>query len=206
MLGARALACERGARLLFRDLAFDLAPGRVLQVQGANGSGKTSLLRIVAGLLAPVAGEVLWRGRALGREARGAELFFLGHHDALKDDFNALENLRTHCRLAGEPASDQALSKALACFGLDSGRERLPARALSQGQRRRAALARLLLTRRRLWLLDEPAAALDAAACRLLAATLLWHLRNGGMALLTTHQPLLLPRATMQQLQLEGAA
>ena len=207
MLAARGLACQRGAQPLFQGLDFDLAPGRLLHVQGANGSGKTSLLRIVAGLLAPAAGEVHWRGRsaAADRDAYRAEIVYIGHLDALKDDFSALENLRSHCQLAGEPATEVAAGAALARLGLQ-GRERLPARVLSQGQRRRAALARLLLTRRRLWLLDEPASALDAPACTQLGALLRWHLRRGGMALLTTHQPLRTPSQATQHLQLQPVA
>ena len=189
MLEAADLECERGGWLLFRGLSFALAAGESLRVAGANGSGKTSLLRILCGLLLPSAGEVRWRGTAIRglREEYSRELVYLGHAPAVKDDLSAAENLAISCALAGMPAEAQAIEEALARFGL-AGKSQ-PSRRLSQGQRRRAALARLALSASRpLWLLDEPFSALDAAGVALLRGLIEAHLGRGGAVIFTTHQ------------------
>jgi heme exporter protein A len=189
MLDARELHCERGGRALFRDLSFSLDAGEALRIAGANGSGKTSLLRIVCGLLMPSQGQVLWKGtdvRAL-KEEFSAQLVYLGHAPAVKDDLTAAENLAISCRLAGNAQSDSAIRAALQRFGL-TGKDTLTKR-LSQGQRRRAALARLVLSESRpLWLLDEPFAALDADGVSLLGTLIREHAARGGAAVFTTHQ------------------
>jgi heme exporter protein A len=191
VLAASELECVRGDRTLFTGLSFAVAPGVGLLVQGANGVGKTSLLRIAVGLAAPAHGEVTWDGqpiRALGPAYR-RELRYCGHPNALKDDLTAVENVRAAAALAGRPITSDAARAALARVGVDEAAD-LPARSLSQGQKRRTALARLALDRARLWVLDEPLAALDAGGAEWLAGMLDVHLAGGGMALVTSHQPL----------------
>ena len=203
MLAADHLSCQRGERTLFSDLNFALEPGWLLHVRGANGSGKTSLLRLVAGLTLPAAGEVQWNGNAINADAEGyrGSLFYLGHAPALKDDFSAVENLCLASRLAGEHIDEELACETLGRWGL-KGRTHLPCRSLSQGQRRRVGLARLALTTRPLWLLDEPLASLDAEATALLESLLERHLAQGGLALLTTHQPITTPATRTRELQL----
>jgi heme exporter protein A len=189
VLEASGLACERGGRALFRNLSFSLQPGELLRVAGENGSGKTSLLKILCGLLTPDSGEVRWRGAPIRRlrEDYSRHLVYLGHAPAVKDDLTAAENLSIACTLAGRPAEVEAVRQALADYGLADGAR--PVRKLSQGQRRRAALARLLLSEDvPLWLLDEPFAALDVAAARLTEELIARHLQRGGAVAYTTHQ------------------
>ena len=185
MLEAAGLDCVRQGRALFRALSFSLKPGERLRIAGANGSGKTSLLRILCGLLAPNAGEVRWRGEKIAslKEEYSRYLVYLGHAPAVKDDFTPAENLEISCKLAGLTVKADA---ALAHLGVPAD---VPVRKLSQGQRRRAALARLLLSADKpLWLLDEPFAALDAAACRKVEQAVSAHVARGGAVVLTTHQ------------------
>ena len=189
MLQASELKCERGGRELFGPLSFSLQAGEALRIEGANGSGKTSLLRIVAGLLAPAQGKVLWKGQdAAGlREEYSKELVYLGHAAAVKDELTAAENLSIACRLAGDAATEDSVQEALERFGL-AGKD-VPVKKLSQGQRRRAALARLALSGTRpLWLLDEPFSALDAAAVSILNGLIQDHSARGGAVVFTTHQ------------------
>lgn len=203
-LELRGVACARGGRLLFGHLSLRLDPGQWLQVAGDNGAGKTSLLRLMAGLLPPADGQVLWRGLpwTAQRERWGLERLYLGHEPALKDDLTALENLQAACALAGEPVGPEPALDALHQAGLRGSTHR-PVRQLSQGQRRRCALARLPLSRRRpLWVLDEPFNALDAAACDWLAQLLRQQLRSGGLAVLTSHQALPLAGTAGLSLQL----
>ena len=190
MLQARQIECTRGNRRLFHDLSFRLEARQALRVGGENGSGKTSLLRMLAGLSPVEAGEILWKdGRiaALGEDYR-RNLVFLGHSNSLKDDLTAIENLRYALALAGMGTDDVALRAALGAQGLASVAD-LPARLLSQGQKRRVALCRLGFSADKpLWVLDEPFAALDAASVARVAAVVVAHLRAGGMAIFTTHQ------------------
>jgi len=190
MLEAHDLAATRGENTLFSGLAFSLVPGALLRVSGANGSGKTSLLRALCGLLAPSAGEVRWNGENVRklREDYATHLLYVGHADALKDDLTVAENLEVACSLAGLPVSTSRATAAIEALGL-GGREQRPARALSQGQRRRAVLARLAVSESLpLWILDEPFAALDAAAVERVRSLVGGHLARGGMVVLTTHQ------------------
>ena len=191
MLEARELTCRRGDATLFSGLSFALAAGEVLLVRGANGSGKTSLMRILAGLATPESGELSWQGAKL--EPRHPALrnctIYLGHQAPLKDDLTALENLDFALRLDGISVGRPRLLAALGEVGL-AARRHLRARHLSQGQRRRIGLARLTLSRRKLWLLDEPLTALDAAGIALFGAHLDAHAAEGGMAIVTTHQDL----------------
>jgi len=199
-LELRDLACVRGRRRLFRDVNVTLPPGQLLRVTGANGAGKTSLLRMLIGLLAPAQGQVLWQGQPLpaAREAFHRQLIYLGHAAALKDDLSPLENLQVALRLGGVAADEPAALLALADAGL-RGREHVPARTLSQGQRRRAALARLPLGQALLWVLDEPFNALDAVANAWLLGLIEAQLQRGGMVVLTSHQPVALSDGVTQQ-------
>jgi heme exporter protein A len=189
VLEAKELECERGGRVLFRGLSFALKGGEALRVAGRNGSGKTSLLRILCGLLAPAGGEVRWKDAPISdlREDYSRELVYLGHAPAVKDDLSAAENLDITCRLAGNPQPPKAIAAALARLGLpDAGQL---ARKMSQGQRRRAALARLALSESApLWLLDEPFSALDSAGISALGNLLEGHVARGGAVVFTTHQ------------------
>lgn len=190
MLRARGLECVRGERRLFHHLEFDLGNGSLLKLHGPNGSGKTSLLRMVCGLFPPAAGEVTWNDTRIGAlgENYNARLAYVGHLNAVKDELNALENLTLSTRLGGLSSDAGAILAALRSFGLE-GFEHLPCRVLSQGQKRRLALARLTLSgNRAVWVLDEPFAALDTAGIAELRTLLEAHLSRGGMALLTTHQ------------------
>jgi heme exporter protein A len=188
MLEAADLRCERGGRLLFDGLSFQLSQGELLRVSGANGSGKTSLLRVLCGLLWPSRGSVRWKGEPVAalREEYARQLVYLGHAPAVKGDLTAEENLSIACTLAGVAASTDAVKSALARFALPHD---VPVRRLSQGQRRRAALARLALSGAvPLWLLDEPFAALDAEGIERLGALLSDHAKGGGAIVFTTHQ------------------
>lgn len=185
------VSCVRGTRRLFDGIDTVIRAGQLLRVQGANGAGKTSLLRTLCGLSLPDQGEVRWNGKALAnqRDEFHRELIHIGHAAALKDDLSALENLLAVCLLGGQRPTIPALMQALAAAGLRQ-REHLSARSLSQGQRRRVALARLLLApSARLWVLDEPFNTLDTAASEWLLGVLTGHLRRGGIVVLTSHQP-----------------
>jgi heme exporter protein A len=190
MLEAINLSCTRGERTLFRGVSFTLGAGGLLHVAGENGSGKTSLLRMLCGLGAMDEGEVRWRGASIRaqREAYWRELVYLGHANALKDDLSATENLQVACALADRPVTHAAAFEALSSFGL-AACAHLPVRALSQGQKRRSALARLALAAAApLWILDEPFSALDAGAVSHLETLIVAHLARGGGVVFTTHQ------------------
>jgi len=189
MLSVTDLACVRGERRLFSDLAFDLAPGEWLHVQGENGAGKTTLLRALVGLSPPAAGEIRWRGAPIGRlgEDYRRELLYLGHHGAVKEDLTPLENLRVAAALDGRQLDERDTLATLHRFGF-KGREELPVRFLSAGQKRRVLLARLVTRQATLWILDEPFTALDVKAVDMLSALIGEHLAAGGMAILTSHQ------------------
>ena len=169
MLTVSGLECLRGERHLFRNLDFSVDSGELLHVQGANGSGKTSLLRILAGLSRPDYGTVRWDDTNIqeSREEYAAQLLYLGHQPAVKDDLTVIENILVSSRIAGLNPSQDEIRAALEITGLGK-RKTLPARVLSQGQRRRLALARLWLDKRPLWVLDEPFTALDVQATALL--------------------------------------
>ena len=203
MLETTRLDCVRGERHLFRALSFRLMPGELLSLQGRNGSGKTSLLRMLCGLLPPAGGEIRWRNEPIGKlgEDYRRELCFLGHQNAIKEELTPLENLMASARLADETLEEGAALDALETLGL-AGREDLACRYLSQGQKRRVALARLVNERRALWLLDEPFVALDTAAVDLVAGLIGAHLQRGGLAVLTTHQAVDIPAGSVRQLVL----
>ena len=185
MLEAIGLECVRQQRALFSALGFSLNAGERLRIAGANGSGKTSLLRILCGLLTPNAGEVRWRGEKISvlREEYARHIVYLGHAPAVKDDLTPAENLAIACRLAGFAAKT---GEALSRLGVSAD---IPVRKLSQGQRRRAALARLVVSEQvPLWLLDEPYAALDSQAAKIVDELITAHAARGGAVVFTTHQ------------------
>ncbi len=202
-LEAVDLECVRGDRKLFAGVGFSLGSGELLHVAGTNGSGKTTLLRMVCGLVQPVRGEVRWRGRPVGQ--LGEEylrcLTHLGHANAIKDDLSCRENLIASTTLAGTRAAAEALEEALGKVGL-SGYGSIPARVLSQGQSRRLALARLLLSSTPLWILDEPFNALDTAAVETVRSAVEEHLSDGGMVMLTSHQDVGIEAAREKRLEM----
>lgn len=191
MLEVSNLACSRGDHPLFSGVSFKLQPGQIMQVQGENGSGKTSLLRTLCGFMTPVMGSITWHGTDIRKldEEYYAEVLYLGHLNAIKDELSALENLRISAGLSGAEVSEDAALAALRSLGLQR-REHLPVKVLSQGQRRRVALARLLVNDAALWILDEPLTALDVGAVSLIQELITGHLQHQGMVIFTTHQHL----------------
>jgi heme exporter protein A len=205
MLMAQGLACVRGDRLLFKNIGFELKAGGLLYVLGENGSGKSSLLRMLCGLLMPEKGGIFWDGKKIKEDAENylPNLTYIGHLNGLKDDLTALENLQIAARLAGNDASEQKTLAALTAIGI-ARCANLPARVLSQGQKRRVALATLWLTQSKLWILDEPFAALDIASTEVLALRLGEHMANGGMTIITTHQDVSISALSNQTLRLSA--
>jgi len=187
MLEAAELECSRQRLRLFAGLSFRLGPGESLRIAGANGSGKTSLLRILCGLLPPDAGEVRWKGEGIRslREEYARQLVYLGHAPAVKDELTPEENLKISLKLAGLQVSNGSIRNGLGRFQVPDSL----VKRLSQGQKRRAALARLCLSESvPLWLLDEPFTALDVQGIGLLKELIETHTRRGGMVAFTTHQ------------------
>lgn len=208
-----ALACRRGERLLFAGLSLTVAPGEVWWLRGANGRGKTSLLRLLTGLASPERGQVSWQGRPV--RVAGADyrerLVYIGHTNGLKDDLTAAESLHFLARIHGRPADEAALTAALARLGIAS-RRAAPVRTLSQGQRRRVALARLALDLAQqsdapsVWVLDEPYDALDTDGITVLNGLLSAQTARGGSVVLTSHQPLSLTDPVPKVLMLDAHA
>lgn len=196
MLTASELACWRAERVVFAGISFALEPGAAALLLGPNGTGKSSLLRVLAGLLPAAEGQVLWNGEDVRREpgAHGRRLRYLGHQEGLKSSLTVAENLAFQAALAGGD-----VSAALDAMGLAALAD-LPARVLSAGQKRRLALARLALAPAALWLLDEPSLGLDEASVARFGAMLEAHRARGGIVLAATHLPLPLPDAVSLRL------
>ncbi len=203
MLEVSNLHLWRGDRHLLRGVNFTLFSGQVLQLLWPNGTGKTTLLRAIAGFLHAEEGELRWQGRRIDadRDAFHWDVAYLGHETALKGDLTAFENLRYACAMRS-PVTAERLRVTLVDVGLAHSDPAQPVRSFSAGQQRRVALARLSLWNAKLWLLDEPAANLDSAGQQLLASLLLAHVRRGGMAILATHHAIALPDADCRQWQL----
>ncbi len=196
-LDVQNLTCVRGSRLVFRDTGFSVSAGQALALEGPNGAGKTSLLRMIAGFLAPAAGTIRLRisdGDISDGEERGKFVGWLGHHDAAKPQLTPRETLRFFCDLYGVTAG---IDDALDAVGLGRARD-LPSQYRSAGQKKRLALARLKLGNRPLWLLDEPLAALDTAGKALAANLIGTHCSSGGIAITATHEPLGIDTARLQ--------
>jgi len=188
-LSTHDLSCIRDDRLLFEGLNFELAAGDLLQIEGHNGSGKTSLLRILCGLSLAETGEVCWQGENI-EEVRSeyyAELNYVGHFHGVKSELTPQENLQVAQSFSAKPLNVD-LNEALAKIGL-RGFEDVPSRALSAGQRRRVGLARLLLNDTKVWILDEPFTSLDKAGIKMVEDLLHAHADKGGIAVLTSHHP-----------------
>jgi len=202
VLEARAISVWRGERHVLRELSFGVAVGECFKVTGPNGIGKTTLLRVLCGLLVPESGETCWRGRAISALGADycAEIAYLGHSNALKAELTSRENLRC---LVGVRRSIAAadIAEALQRVGVADCAE-LPARVLSAGQRRRLALARLWLWGAALWLLDEPATNLDTPGQQLVESMIRDHIRDGGVVVVATHQRLLEDVVGVRRLEL----
>jgi heme exporter protein A len=202
LLEAREINCWRGERHILRDVSFAARAGEFLKITGPNGVGKTTLLRIVCGLLPAESGTVHWRGRVVRstNDQYHVEMAYLGHLNSLKADLTARENLRF---LAGlrEALTPADIDGALDRVGILS-RGDLPARSLSAGQKRRLALARLLLAGASLWVLDEPVTNLDTAGFQLVEQLIREHVERGGMALAAAHQALLDDAPFLRRLEL----
>ena len=203
MLEVINLTCVRGTRRLFKELNFSAAEGELVELRGPNGSGKTSLLRILCGLATPAAGEVRWNGRgirSLGEEY-SASVAYLGHQNAVKDELSALENLRISSAVSGQSLDQKRAQEILDRVGLTQ-QQNLPARFLSAGQRRRLGMTRLLTSTARLWILDEVLTSLDDRAMNLSREFITNHLEQNGTAIVATHQDLNLSVARIKRLQL----
>ncbi len=189
MLSVRSLSCVRGENRLFTNVNFSVNAGQWLHVRGQNGVGKTSLLRILVGLTAPAAGEILWNEQSISanRHEFNQNLLYQGHYACTKDELTALENIKFSTRLDGVALDHTSAQKILHRLGLQ-GREDLPVRYLSAGQKRRVGMARLLARPAKLWVLDEPLTALDTVAIEILTGLLSEHVAGGGIVVLTSHQ------------------
>ena len=203
MLAGEGVTLWRGTTCLFQDLSFAVPAGACLLIEGPNGSGKTSLLRVIAGLTVPESGTITWHGRDFREEVRAGPLrmAFSGHALALKPELSALANLEFFASLSG---MRDRIGEVLEFTGL-ADRAHLEIRHLSAGQKRRAALARTLLSNAAVWLLDEPQTNLDAAGRYAVEAAIRNHLAEGGTALVAAHQALDLANCATLHLQLGEA-
>ncbi len=196
------LSCERGYRELFNDLGFELLPGEILHIKGENGAGKTSLLRILAGLALPISGEISFDGYDCRkyRSEYNEHIAFMGHKLGIKLELTPVENIRSYCELK-VPRTEQQILHALEKVGL-YGFEEMYCNQLSAGQKRRVALAQTMLSEAMLWILDEPFTSLDVIGVDFFLQMIQQHVDKGGMVLLTTHQQVNLQNCTIKHLQL----
>ncbi len=203
MLEASHLECERGNRTIFRDVSFAVRSGDCFRLTGPNGSGKTSLLRMLCGLLSPTRGIIRWNGAEIATldEEYFSAITYIGHRPGIKEELTAMENLQVLSGMNGIEISCKAAASALERMGL-GGRTNLPTRFLSEGERRRVALARLVVGRSSLWLLDEVMTSLDRTAVESIRLLIEDHLSGGGMAIVATHQELNLASGRFQRIEL----
>ena len=206
-LELKDVRCIRGERLLFSKLNFACEEGTLVRLAGPNGTGKTSLLRLIVGLMPPTQGEVLWGGVSIKKlkEDYWKDLVYIGHLNGVKDDLTARENLLINCNIAEHPVTKEQADKALKLVGLE-GFENIRTRELSQGQRRRVALARLYEAKyARIWVLDEPFTALDVKAVENLASLIEEQVNvNKGIVVFTTHQEVPINADKSQRIDLTG--
>ncbi len=190
MLEITNLSCVRGDKPLIEDLSFDLSEGQLLHITGRNGAGKTTLLRCLCGLSSAAAGQISWLGQNIEtiRDSYHAQMAYVGHLNGHQGELTAVENL-VFARALGAAQTDTTVTGTLKKLGLYESRL-LPTKFLSQGQQRRLALARLLIQKRKLWIMDEPFVALDTDSTALLEGIVSDHIKNGGLAILTSHHAL----------------
>ena len=202
MLEAVELECVRGDRPLFSRLSFALKPGELLHVTGANGAGKTTLLRTLCGLTRAHAGEVRWLGSTIHKlgDDYHAQLAYVGHANGIQGDLTPVENLRVASSLSGD-ADHARIGTTLERLGLAAYRH-FPSKILSQGQKRRLALARLLVEHKPLWILDEPLSGLDVDSVSLMTTILVEHLAEGGLIVITSHQEVDVKTKTVLQIRI----
>ncbi|MGR5176197.1 cytochrome c biogenesis heme-transporting ATPase CcmA [Vibrio parahaemolyticus] len=203
MLEVTKLSAIRDERVLFEDLSFSLQLGDLVQIEGRNGTGKTTLMRIVAGLGDKEEGDIKWNGEKIesNREEYHQSLLFLGHQTGVKRDLTAFENLKFYQSIHAPDTSEEQIFTALTQVGL-AGREDVPVAQLSAGQQRRVALARLWLSEQPLWILDEPLTAIDKQGVKVLENLFLSHAEKGGIVLLTTHQDMFSDNPKLKKIKL----
>ncbi|ELL4667820.1 cytochrome c biogenesis heme-transporting ATPase CcmA [Vibrio fluvialis] len=206
MLEVKNLTAIRDERVLFEGLSFTIQSGELVQIEGRNGTGKTTLLRIVTGLGDRDDGEIHWNNVNIeaDRDSYHQELLFLGHQTGVKRELTALENLRFYQAVHTAGTQEEDLYQALTQVGL-AGREDVPVAQLSAGQQRRVALARLWLSRQKLWILDEPLTAIDKQGVKVLEALFLQHAEQGGIVVLTTHQDMFADNPKLRKIKLGDA-
>lgn len=204
MLEVSQLTAIRDERILFESLSFTIGAGELVQIEGRNGTGKTTLLRIVTGLGDRDTGEIFWNGENIesNRDAYHEDLLFLGHSTGVKRDLTAYENLRFYLSVHSKQSmSKEEIYSALVKVGL-AGREDVPVAQLSAGQQRRVALARLWLSQHKLWILDEPLTAIDKQGVKVLESLFLSHAEKGGIVVLTTHQDMFTDNPKLRKIKL----
>ncbi|MGF1695950.1 cytochrome c biogenesis heme-transporting ATPase CcmA [Vibrio lamellibrachiae] len=204
MLEVKKLTAIRDERVLFESLSFQINEGELVQVEGRNGTGKTTLLRIITGLGDRDEGDIFWNQENIesNRDAFHQELLFLGHQTGVKRELTAFENLHFYQSIHSPSSRDkETIFKALTKVGL-AGREDVPVAQLSAGQQRRVALARLWLSNQKLWILDEPLTAIDKQGVKVLEALFLEHAENGGIVILTTHQDMFTDNPKLRKIKL----
>ena len=203
MLEVSNLTAIRDERVLFEDLQFEVKPGELIQIEGRNGTGKTTLLRIIAGLADRDDGFIKWKDEQIEqcRDVFHRDLLFLGHQTGVKRDLTALENLKFYQAIHNTPTSDESLFSVLAQVGL-AGREDVLVGQLSAGQQRRVALARLWLSNQLLWILDEPLTAIDKQGVQVLESLFVAHAKQGGIVILTTHQDMFADNPLLRKIKL----
>ncbi|MFN3014980.1 cytochrome c biogenesis heme-transporting ATPase CcmA [Vibrio coralliilyticus] len=204
MLEVSQLTAIRDERILFESLSFTINSGELVQIEGRNGTGKTTLLRIVTGLGDRDSGEIFWNGENIesNRDAYHQDLLFLGHQTGVKRELTAYENLRFYLNIhSRKPVDKETIYSALIKVGL-VGREDVPVAQLSAGQQRRVALARLWLSDHKLWILDEPLTAIDKQGVKVLESLFLSHAEDGGIVILTTHQDMFADNPKLRKIKL----